>query len=182
MMNIAMVYRVNESTIRTVHLNRDKVEQVIRPGGVQDMGMWSYVANQVLMKTEKIVMKYVCAQMEAGMPTDTFTIRAKARETYASVACMMNIDNPPPFNTSKGWCWNFCSRKQLRYASVQGKMDSADSEVAEAYPAEFRKLVEDGGYSVSQIFNMNGTGLYWKRLPSTTFQMKDEKSAQWYKA
>ena len=38
-----------------------------------------------------------------------------------------------------------------------------DVKAAEDFVKEFKRLVESEGYMVQQVFNCDGTGLFWKR-------------------
>lgn len=51
----------------------------------------------------------------------------------------------------------------------QGKPPSADQKAAEAFPHRLKDLIEGKGFIPSQIFNVDETGLFWKRMPSRTF-------------
>ena len=44
------------------------------------------------------------------------------------------------------------------------------------------KIIEEGGYTQDQIFNVDETGLYWKRMPDRTYIAKEEKTQSGYKA
>ncbi|XP_064094812.1 tigger transposable element-derived protein 1-like [Macrobrachium nipponense] len=73
-------------------------------------------------------------------------------------------------------------RFQLKHDSLHGEAASADVDAAEKYPERFKKLISDKGYCPQQVFNMDETGLFWKRMPSSTFIMKDEARASGFKA
>lgn len=47
---------------------------------------------------------------------------------------------------------------------------------------KYKKIIEEGGYKPEQVFNMDETGLFWKRMPSRTFIMQDEAKASGFKA
>jgi hypothetical protein len=42
----------------------------------------------------------------------------------------------------------------------------ADTEDADAFPAELNRIVEEGGYRSKQVFNADESGLHWKSMPS----------------
>ncbi|GFX81061.1 tigger transposable element-derived protein 1 [Trichonephila clavipes] len=46
---------------------------------------------------------------------------------------------------------------------------------------ELAKIIEDGDYSADQVFNADETGLYWKKLPNSSYIAKDEKAASGHK-
>jgi hypothetical protein len=41
---------------------------------------------------------------------------------------------------------------------------------------------KEGGYSPKHIFNLDETALFWKRMPSRTYILQEEKSALGFKA
>jgi hypothetical protein len=65
----------------------------------------------------------------------------------------------------------------LREAGWRGSggEDSADEVAVSKFSEEFRKIIEEGRYSLKQIFNFDGTGMFWKLFliyvisPSVTF-------------
>ncbi|XP_064080612.1 tigger transposable element-derived protein 1-like [Macrobrachium nipponense] len=87
-------------------------------------------------------------------------------------------DSPPRrrgFTASKGWFDKFQKRYGLKSVPLYGEAASADADAALRYVEdEFPKLISDGGYLPEQVFNMDKTGLFWKRMPSHTFLFKDE--------
>uniref|UniRef100_A0A671Y9S5 DDE-1 domain-containing protein n=1 Tax=Sparus aurata TaxID=8175 RepID=A0A671Y9S5_SPAAU len=90
---------------------------------------------------------------------------------------------PSPFNASKGWFEKFQKRFGLKSVSLHGEAASADTAGAEAYVNnKFKVIIEEGRYKPEQVFNMDETGLFWKRMPSRTFIMQDEAKAPGFKA
>ena len=43
-------------------------------------------------------------------------------------------------------------------------------------------MIKEGGYHPQQVFNMDETGLFWKKMPRRTYLMKTEKKAPGFKA
>lgn len=72
-------------------------------------------------------------------------------------------------------CANFHNIK------VQGEAASADEKAATEFPKALAEIIEEGGYSAQQVFNVDETGLFWKRLPNRTYIAKEEKSAPGHK-
>lgn len=45
------------------------------------------------------------------------------------------------------------------------------------YPALLRRVIQEGSYTPRLVFNMDGTGRFWKRLPARMLLSLEEKSA-----
>jgi hypothetical protein len=84
----------------------------------------------------------------------------------------------------KSWlvhCFRNCAN--LLNVKVSGEAASADPVAAEQFPNLFGELIEKSGYLSEQMFNVDRTGLLWKRKPYHTYIAK-EKSVlgfQWVK-
>jgi len=61
--------------------------------------------------------------------------------------------------------------------SLQGEQLSADQPAADRFIPEFKQVINDGGYMLEQVFNCDGSGLYYKLLPTKTLAAHFEKSA-----
>lgn len=65
---------------------------------------------------------------------------------------------------------------------MSGEAASADSEEAKSFPYELSKIINEKGYKLEQIFNVDETALFWKKLPTKTFLASRESSVPGYKA
>uniref|UniRef100_A0A5S6Q0H6 DDE-1 domain-containing protein n=1 Tax=Trichuris muris TaxID=70415 RepID=A0A5S6Q0H6_TRIMR len=61
-----------------------------------------------------------------------------------------------------------------------GETASADHEAAARYPETLKRIVEEGGYTEQQIFNVDETGLFWKRMPTRTYLSHNETTQHGY--
>ena len=57
-----------------------------------------------------------------------------------------------------------------------------DMAAAWKFPEMLREIIDEGMYSPDQVFNVNETGLYWKRMPDRSYISKEEKLMPGYKA
>uniref|UniRef100_A0A3B3WHD8 DDE-1 domain-containing protein n=1 Tax=Poecilia mexicana TaxID=48701 RepID=A0A3B3WHD8_9TELE len=89
---------------------------------------------------------------------------------------IVRMESPGPSSASPTGTTSFNA------ISMHGEAASADTDVAEEFVNKFKAIIEEGGYKSEQVFNMNETGLFWKRMPSRTFIMKDEAKAPVFKA
>ncbi|XP_042226803.1 tigger transposable element-derived protein 1-like [Homarus americanus] len=87
-----------------------------------------------------------------------------------------------PFLASKGWFERSKKSLNLHNIKMSGEAASADTDSANTYPAELKKIIDEGGYTPEQVYYVDETGLFWKRMPARTFISTEEKSAPGFKA
>ncbi|PVD24666.1 hypothetical protein C0Q70_15151 [Pomacea canaliculata] len=67
------------------------------------------------------------------------------------------------FVASRGWFMRFKDRAHFHNIKGQGEAASADEKAATEFPNELAKIIEECGYCAQQVFNVDETGLFWKR-------------------
>ena len=55
-----------------------------------------------------------------------------------------------------------------------GEAASVDEDAAAAFPTTLKKLIEKG-YKPEQVFNMDETVIFWKKIPQKNIQIAMEK-------
>uniref|UniRef100_A0A4W4G2R5 DDE-1 domain-containing protein n=1 Tax=Electrophorus electricus TaxID=8005 RepID=A0A4W4G2R5_ELEEL len=72
------------------------------------------------------------------------------------------------FVASRGWFDHFQKWLNLRSALLYGEAASTDTEAAEKYPDTLRAIVREKAYKPEQVFNMDETGLFWKKMSQSS--------------
>ena len=194
---VARHYNLNESTVRYIKKDEAKIRKTASITFSKDAKRVVTPRNESIVKMETALSLWISDCREKKISLDTNMIRAKARSLYASIAPEREEESvadegdehdPQPsassgFAASKGWFEKFKKRFGLRSVSLYGEAASADQDAADRYVEEdFPTLIEEGGYVPEQVFNMDETGLFWKRMPSRTFLYKDELKRPGFKA
>ena len=79
-------------------------------------------------------------------------IQEKARSLYGDLT--KDTNDSVPFAASHGCFELFKSRHTFHNLQFTGEAVAADHAAAEQFPAVFKSVIADGGYTPSQVFNL----------------------------
>ena len=186
---IARDYKINESSVRAII----KKKQQYKDHGIATA---SYMSKTVaknrdknMLNMERLLLMWIEDCNKKRIPLSQLIIQEKARSLFSAVAAQnenegqtsTTTNEEKSFNASRGWFYRFKERTKIHNVGIVGESASADIDAAAKYPDELNFFIEDGNYSDHQIFNVDETGLFWKKMPSRTYLAEKEISQPGYK-
>ena len=81
------------------------------------------------------------------------------------------------FKGSEGWLWRFRNRHGLFNKVLHGEAGDADESSVAPFREKIKNLVSDEGLFLSQIYNADETGIFWRSMPKNTQIRRGEENA-----
>ena len=173
---IGRVLGLNESTIRRIYSQKTAILKSCKAYGPTAPDSRSK-ANCVLVKVERYLASWLGRKESENVPVDKRQIKEQAMVFYKAI-CKREKVEAGSFRASHGWLYRFLKRKNIRNVRLTGETHSADEVAAKEFPGFLRALMEEKGYHPDCIFNMDESGLQYKKMPSSTFLAKAVKQAR----
>ena len=173
---------LSDSTLRTIRANADKIRASSVAGTSASSSQCSRARSIEMERMEKLLAQWIQHENKDNVPISMAIIQTKALSIYKDLLEEDEEDKAKKFNASSGWFARFKKRHGFHNLKMTGEAASADVEAAKTYPATLKKIIEEGGYTSKQIFNIDETGLYWKKMPNRTYITAEEKTAPGFKA
>ncbi|XP_019488882.1 PREDICTED: tigger transposable element-derived protein 1-like isoform X2 [Hipposideros armiger] len=160
---IARALGLATSTVASIRVNRDKIwasSQAATPVSAKQL---TRCRGVVMGHMERLLSLWIEEQKQQDLPISTLLIQDKARRLFAQLQHEQGAGTQAEtFGASNGWFARFKARHNVLLTDEPAV---ADAQAAACYPLLLRTILEEGRYSPHQVFNVDETGLFWKRVP-----------------
>ncbi|XP_054426242.1 tigger transposable element-derived protein 1-like [Pteronotus mesoamericanus] len=176
---IAKALNLAVSTVATIRDNKEKIKassQIATPSRASRL---TRHRSAVMESMERLLRVWLEDQNQRNMPLSVAMIQEKAKSLFDDLQHEQGESSQKEkFSASKGWFVRFKERHCLPHF----KMNSTAPSSKDAYPEVLKSIIEEGEYTPQQVFNVDETGLYWKRMPEGTFIAMEEKAEPGFKS
>ena len=162
-----------ESTLHTIRKDREKITASCST-------KVSLGQSNIMVCMERMLVTWMDHRKRQGRDVTFDDTRKKATDCYTFLK-EKETSPVPKFVANTGWFWKFKTHYGFHNVKHLGEAKSINEDAAASYPDRLRAIIEEGGYKPQQVFNMDETGLQWKKMPDYTYITK-ERSVPGFKA
>ncbi|XP_060771024.1 tigger transposable element-derived protein 1-like isoform X4 [Neoarius graeffei] len=178
---IARAMKLSHSTVSTILKDKERICEAVKGSAPMRSTVITKQRTGPIHEMEKLLHVWMEDQIAKRTPLSLFTIQTKARSLFQTLKARAGEDYSQEFVASTGWFKRFKKRFELHNIRVTGEAASAD-EGARKFTKILDEIIADEGYIGEQIFNVDETGLFWKRMPARTYIHKEAKSMPGFKS
>ncbi|XP_007441153.2 tigger transposable element-derived protein 1-like [Python bivittatus] len=166
--NIAREEGLAHSTISAILKDKARIREAMKGSA----GMNASITRQrkgLIHEMEKLLILWIEDQIQKRLPVSLLLIQAKARSIFTTLKERAGEECTETFTASRGWFMRFQQRFHYQKTHTSGEAASVDEEAAKRFLDELDDIIAEGNYLPEQIFSVDETELYWKRMPERTY-------------
>ncbi|CAG5119501.1 unnamed protein product [Candidula unifasciata] len=131
--------------------------------------------SSIMGHMEQRLISWLEEQNENNVRVTNSTVKDMAKQLYEDLQKSNPDVDAKPFNASCGWFDRF--KRRHGFTSFTNKSKTVDENCTlDNFMDAFRALINENSYSPKQVFNLQETELFWKRMPSKMFLSTDQES------
>uniref|UniRef100_A0A7N5JAM7 HTH CENPB-type domain-containing protein n=1 Tax=Ailuropoda melanoleuca TaxID=9646 RepID=A0A7N5JAM7_AILME len=176
---IAKALGLAVSTVATIRDNKEKIKANSQIATPLRASRLTRHRSAVMETMERLLHVWLEDQSQRNVPLSVTIIQEKAKSLFDDLQRERGgSSQTEKFSASKGWFVRFKERHCLPHF----KMNSTAPGNKDVYLEALRSIIEEGKYTPQQVFNVDETGLYWKRMPEGMFISVEEKAEPGFKS
>ena len=169
--DIAKQFNMNECTVRAIKKNEERIKMCANNISTRMADKNIHIRNPLIHKFENLLYVWITEQRQRGVSLSTSLIQTKANSLHAAViATSGESSTTSPFAASRGWFQKFKKRFNLRNLNIHGEAASADHASIEPFKKQLSEAIRVEGYCSKQVYNMDETGLFWKKTSNANLR------------
>jgi hypothetical protein len=145
------------STVKSILNDSARIKEHVKGSAPLKSTVITKQRSGAIYEIDTLLTMWMEDQIQKRVPLNLMMILGKARSLFEAVKVKYSDPNAK-FVASHGWFNRFKARANFRNVKVSGEAANADRKAAEMFPEVLRKIIEEGGYTTQQIFNVDGTG------------------------
>lgn len=174
-------YGVKKQTVSDIRKSKVKLQEYALKFSIDGSGSKSagfsarkHMKPAKSQDLDEAVYKWYVQERSVGVKVRAVEIASAATDLAEHLAI-------PNFKASDGWLWRFRKRHGLTNLKTRGEAGSADAASVEPYRLKLNDVIKKEGLLMSQLYNADETGLYWRSLPKNTQVRKGEEKTPGHK-
>jgi hypothetical protein len=138
------------------------------------------VHDKAAVKTKKSLNLQLKDMNHKRVLTDSKVLQEKALSHYMQLklpAVEGQASDEKEFKASQGWLNSFRNHFNLKLMQLTGESASTNEEAVKAHPEKLKKIADEAGYCLAQVFNADKTWFFLKKMFNHTYISKSERQA-----
>ncbi|XP_006860315.1 PREDICTED: tigger transposable element-derived protein 1-like [Chrysochloris asiatica] len=177
---IAKTLGLAVSTVATIRDNKEKIKASSQITTPMRASRLTRHRSAVMENMERLLSVWLEDQSQRNVPLSVSAIQEKAKSLFDDLQREQGESSQTEkFSASKGWFVRFKERHCLPHFKMNSNPPGSN---VDTYPEVLKSIIEEGEYTPWQVFNVDETGLYWKRMPGGTFNSVEGKAEMGFKS
>ncbi|XP_067125996.1 tigger transposable element-derived protein 1-like [Centruroides vittatus] len=178
-------FGLSKTTINTILSKKDTIKSAKVAKGVSKIFRVKR-RSSLHDEMERLLMVWIDDRQVRGDISTQEVICQKAKLIYDELkkntpgTSSSSGNEEEEFKASRGWFYGFKKRCGIHSVTMHDEAGSNDKEEAEKFSVDFQQFLKNEVYCPQQVFNADGTGIFWK-MPNRTFITKEEKTLHGHK-
>ena len=176
---IAKALGLAVSIVATIRDNKDKIKASSQIATSLRASRLTRYRSAVMETMEWLLRVWLEDQSQQNVPLSVTIIQKKAKSLFDDLQREQGESSQTEkFTASKGWFVRFKEHHCLPHFKMNISAPAKEDE----YPEILKSIIQEGEYTPQQVFNVDETGLYWKRMPERTFLSVEERAEPGFKS